>query len=76
MELIWLVEENTKENIDYETKEIKYIWDVTTIADTRIIENNQTGLLSQAYSPGVLSRNESGITYLYNWYINSMNVSR
>tara|TARA_B100000700_G_scaffold327491_2_gene442200 strand:- start:7138 stop:8379 length:1242 start_codon:yes stop_codon:yes gene_type:complete len=76
VELIWLVNQDAKEDVDYKTEDIQYIWDVTTVADTRIIENNQSGLLSQVYTPGVLSRNESGITYLYNWYFNSMRLSR
>ena len=49
VELIWIVDENAQEGIDYKTEDIAYIWDVTTVADTRIIENNQNGLLSQAY---------------------------
>ena len=67
---------NAKENIDYNVDDISYIWHTTTLADTRIIENNHKGLMSRSFEPGVLSKTETGITYFYNWYFNCMNVSR
>ena len=76
VELIWLVDQNAKENIDYNVDDISYIWHTTTLADSRIIENNHKGLMSRSFEPGVLSKTETGITYFYNWYFNCMNVSR
>jgi Rieske 2Fe-2S family protein len=72
VELIWLVDQNAKENIDYNIDDISYIWHTTTLADTRIIENNYKGLMSKSFEPGVLSKTETGITYFYNWYFNCM----
>ncbi len=74
VELIWLVNEDAKEDQDYKTDDITYIWDVTTQEDTTIIENNQKGLLSQSFAPGVLSQNESAVTYFYNWYFTNMQL--
>ena len=75
VELIWLVNEDAEEGKDYNPDDVTYIWDVTTQEDTTIIENNQKGLLSQSFSPGVLSQNESAVTYFYNWYFTNMQSS-
>ena len=75
VELIWLVNEDAEEGRDYNTDDVTYIWDVTTQEDTTIIENNQKGLLSQSFAPGVLSQNESAVTYFYNWYFTNMQLS-
>ena len=74
VELIWLVNEEAEENKDFKPEEVSYIWDVTTAHDTTIIENNQEGLLSQSFKPGVLSENESAVTYFYNWYFTNMQL--
>ena len=74
VELIWLVNEEAEENKDFKSEEVSYIWDVTTAHDTTIIENNQEGLLSQSFKPGVLSENESAVTYFYNWYFTNMQL--
>lgn len=54
VELIWLVNEEAEEGIDFNEENLTHIWDVTTAHDTTIIENNQNGLLSHSFSPGVL----------------------
>jgi Rieske 2Fe-2S family protein len=74
VELIWLVNEDAKEGADFNVDDITFIWDVTTQEDTMIIENNQKGLLSQSFTPGVLSENESAVTYFYNWYFTNMQL--
>ena len=74
VELIWLVSEDAKEGRDYNTDDVTYIWDITTQEDTTIIENNQKGVLSQSFTPGVLSQNESAVTYFYNWYFTNMQL--
>jgi Rieske 2Fe-2S family protein len=74
VELIWLVNEDAKEGDDFNVDDITFIWDVTTQEDTMIIENNQKGLLSQSFTPGVLSENESAVTYFYNWYFTNMQL--
>ena len=66
--------EDAKEGDDYNIDDITFIWDVTTQEDTMIIENNQKGLLSQSFTPGVLSHNESAVTYFYNWYFTNMQL--
>lgn len=53
-EIIWLVHEDSQEGTDYDLDRLKWLWDVTTIADKRIIEKNQEGVNSRFYEPGPL----------------------
>jgi Rieske 2Fe-2S family protein len=53
-EIIWLVHEDAQEGTDYDLDRLKWLWDVTTIADKRIIEKNQEGVNSRFYEPGPL----------------------
>ena len=51
-EIVWLVRGDAEEGKDYDVERLKWLWDVTTIADKRIIENNQAGVNSRFYQPG------------------------
>ncbi|MDP5085209.1 MAG: aromatic ring-hydroxylating dioxygenase subunit alpha [Yoonia sp.] len=51
-EIIWLVHEDAQEGTDYDLDRLKWLWDVTTVADKRIIEKNQEGVNSRFYEPG------------------------
>ena len=67
-----LVHKDAKEGIDYNVEEITWMWDVTTIADKRIIENNQKGVLSNHYKPGPLSQMEKGLEKFKIWYLKQL----
>jgi Rieske 2Fe-2S family protein len=54
-EITWLVNESAVEGRDYRLADLVWLWDVTTIADKRIIERNQAGIDSRFYAPGPLS---------------------
>ena len=69
-----LVNEDAIEDKDYKADDITFIWDITTQEDTTIIENNQKGVLSHSFVPGVLSENESAVTYFYDWYFTNMQL--
>ena len=69
VELMWLVHKDAKEGTDYNLEEMIWMWDVTTIADKRIIENNQKGVLSKKYKPGPLSLMEKGLEKFKSWYL-------
>ncbi len=50
-EVIWLVRgDATEQEVDLER--MKWLWNVTIIADKEIIERNQKGVLSRFYKPG------------------------
>jgi len=45
------------------------MWDVTTIQDAKIINNNQKGVNSSRYSPGPYSQHENSTATLISWYL-------
>jgi len=71
-EITWLVNENAVEGRDYDRAELTWLWDVTTIADKRIIERNQAGVDSRFYVPGPLSPMEAFTQEFLNWYVAAM----
>ena len=69
MDIIWLVNRNAKEGVDYNLDELTWLWTVTTEADKKIILNNQKGVNSRYYDPGPLSNSESFVTTFIEWYL-------
>ena len=65
----WLVREDAKEGADYDLDHLKWMWDVTTIQDTKIINNNQKGVNSSRYSSGPYSEHESATANFIAWYL-------
>mgnify|MGYP001202971385 CR=1 FL=1 len=74
MELLWLIDKDAKEDVDYKVKDLTWLWDITTVADKKIIENNQKGVLSRAYMPGPYSNQEKGVVQLVDWYLNQIST--
>ena len=75
VELMWLVHKDAEEGKDYNLDEMKWMWDVTTVADKRIIEDNQKGVLSEKYVPGPLSEMEKGLEKFKSWYLKHLENS-
>ncbi|MBM3583163.1 MAG: aromatic ring-hydroxylating dioxygenase subunit alpha [Alphaproteobacteria bacterium] len=67
--LIWLVREDAVEGRDYNVDRITWMWDVTTIQDTTIIGDNQTGVNSRRYVPGPYATLEMGTRGFVDWYV-------
>ena len=74
VELMWLVHKDAEEGKDYNIEEMTWMWDLTTIADKKIIENNQKGVLSSKYEPGPLSKMEIGLDKLKKWYLKHLEL--
>jgi len=70
VELIWLVHKDAEEGKNFDREKMIWLWDVTTIADKRIIEDNHAGVTSRRYQPGPYSDHEHGAQALINWYLN------
>ena len=51
-----------------------WMWHETTLADKKIIENNQNGVKSKKYITGPLSQMEVGLEKLKNWYLNHLEL--
>lgn len=54
-EIIWLVQEDAVEGRDYDRDRLTWLWDVTTRADKRIVEDNAAGIAGRYYRPGPLT---------------------
>jgi Rieske 2Fe-2S family protein len=71
-EVTWLVRDDAVEGRDYDVAKLTWLWDVTTIADKRIIERNQAGVDSRFYVPGPLSAMEDFTQRFLLWYVAAM----
>ena len=68
--------EDAVEGKDYDLDRLVWMWDVTTVEDTKIIGDNQLGVNSRRYEPGVYSMRERGTTGFVNWYISRLGGKR
>jgi Rieske 2Fe-2S family protein len=68
----WLVNADAEEGRDYTLDDLTWLWDVTTIADKRIIEANQAGVNSRFYEPGPYSKMEDLTQRFSEWYLDIM----
>jgi Rieske 2Fe-2S family protein len=67
-DITWLVRGDAEEGKDYDKGRVTWLWDVTTDADKRIIENNARGVDSRFYEPGPYSQMENYIWKFVSWY--------
>jgi phenylpropionate dioxygenase-like ring-hydroxylating dioxygenase large terminal subunit len=74
-EITWLVNASAREGADYDRERLTWLWDVTTIADKRIIERNQAGVLSRFFEPGPLSPMEDFTQRFLNWYVATLRAA-
>jgi Rieske 2Fe-2S family protein len=72
MEVIWLVRGDADEGRDYDPAILTWLWDVTSLADKKIIERNQAGVLSRFYRPGPFSRMEPGTRQYVERYVGEL----
>jgi phenylpropionate dioxygenase-like ring-hydroxylating dioxygenase large terminal subunit len=71
-EISWLVNADAKEGVDYQLDDLTWLWHVTTLADKRIIEDNQAGVSSRFYEPGPYSTMEDMTREFTEWYLGLM----
>ncbi len=72
MEVIWLVRGDAVEGRDYDLDRLTWLWDVTSLADKKIIEMNQAGVRSRAYEPGPYSLMEPGTAAYTDRYLSEL----
>ncbi len=72
MEVIWLVGGDAVEGRDYDVEALTWLWDVTSLADKKIIERNQAGVASLAYRPGPFSLMEPGTLQYVDRYLGEL----
>ena len=71
-DITWLVNGDAEEGKDYDKANVIWLWDVTTRADKKIIENNQRGVNSRFYEPGPYSEMEEVTQRFIAWYLDTM----
>jgi Rieske 2Fe-2S family protein len=71
-DITWLVNGDAVEDSDYDKNRLTWLWDITTEADKRIIENNAQGVNSRYYQPGNLSVMESQTREFISWYLQAI----
>ena len=69
MEILWLVAKDAEEGKDYECDALTWLWDVTSIADKKIIDFNQKGVNSRFYEPGPYTPMEAPARRFVTWYL-------
>ncbi|MDA0951100.1 MAG: aromatic ring-hydroxylating dioxygenase subunit alpha, partial [Proteobacteria bacterium] len=65
----WVVRGDAQEGRDFDVEKLKWMWDVTTIEDTKIINDNQKGVNSRRYAPGRYSEHEGWTREFIDWYL-------
>lgn len=71
-DIYWLVRADAKEGKDYTVDRLTWLWDVTTLADERIIVDTQKGINSRKYEPGPLAIMEELIDRCIAWYLKAL----
>ena len=74
VEVAWLVHKDAVSEKDYDIDHLKWMWDVTTVQDTRIINDNQKGVNSSRYVPGPYSSQEQGAASFARWYLSRLSA--
>lgn len=71
-DITWLVNGDAVEGKDYDKARLTWLWDVTTLADKRIIEDNAKGVRSRYYEPGPYSEMEDYTWKFTSWYLDAI----
>lgn len=65
----WLVHKDAVEGVDYDLKNLTQVWVATNDEDRAVVEENQRGVNSPAFTPGPYSRiQEDGVIQFVDWY--------
>ena len=73
-EITWLVRGDAVAGKDYHVADLTWLWDVTTIADKRIIEANAAGVASRFYEPGPYMPMEEYARRFVAWYLHALRM--
>ena len=68
----WLVHKDAEAGKDYDPENLAWVWDVTTLQDKKITEDNNAGIRSGRYRPGPYSLQEKRVAAFVRWYLNGI----
>ncbi len=73
LDVFWMVQEDAVAGSDYDLKTLTEVWAQTTLQDTKLVANNQQGVLSSQYRPGPYSPiTEVMVEHFVDWYIRQL----
>jgi Rieske 2Fe-2S family protein len=75
MEISWLVADSATEGEDYDRERLMWLWDLTSIADKLIIDQNQQGVNSRYYQPGPYGPMEPAARAFVEWYLRQISTN-
>jgi Rieske 2Fe-2S family protein len=75
MEISWLVADSATEGEDYDRERLMWLWDLTSIADKLIIDQNQQGVNSRYYRPGPYGPMEPAARAFVEWYLQQISTN-
>jgi len=71
-EICWYVRGDAEEGKDYDVDDLVWLWDVTTLADKKIIVDNWSGVQSRYYAPGPFSAMERAASAWKEWLLQEL----
>ena len=72
VDALWLVDGDAVEGEEYDVDRLMWVWDATLKQDKKITENNQRGVLSRGYQPGLYALSEARVNTFIQWYLHGL----
>ena len=73
MQIVWFVNGDAQEGVDYDKDKLTWLWRHTTAEDEYIISRNSAGVNSQFFEPGPLHPEfEATLMSFNNWYLDTL----
>lgn len=73
MTLVWYVNGDAKEGVDYDKEKLLWLWHQTSLEDEHIILRNSEGVNSRFHQPGPYHPEyESTCMEFVSWYLKTM----
>lgn len=70
--MIWLVNGDAKDGVDYDLPKLTELMHNTMTEDTQVLDQNQRGVSSTAYAPCPLSLEEDLVGTVHDWYFKTL----
>ena len=73
MQVVWFVNGDAVEGVDYDKQKLIWLWHNTTLEDEYIIGRNSAGVNSQFFEPGPLHPEfEAAVMSFHSWYLDAL----
>ena len=78
MEIVWFVNGDAEEGVDYDKEKLTWLWHSTALEDEFIIRRNSAGVNSHFFEPGPYHPEFEQMSMSFiNWYLDTLHrVSR